>query len=66
MQPLTTGPWRKERRRTWITENKQATRTRRATMSKQIQVTRRPRPAPAPAPDAPTVNPAIAKTWFTP
>jgi hypothetical protein len=66
MQPLTSGPWRKERRRAWITESKQASRTGRAIiMSQQIQVTRRPRPAPAPEPDAPTTDARIARTWFT-
>ena len=34
-------------------------------MSTQIQTTSKPRPRPEPAADPPTVNAAIARTWFT-
>jgi len=34
-------------------------------VSTQIQTTSKPRPRPEPAADPPTVNAAIARTWFT-
>jgi hypothetical protein len=34
-------------------------------VSTQTQTTSKPRPRPEPAADPPTVNAAIARTWFT-